>query len=81
MVTTYILGVDHPNNIKKGVCIYYKESLGVHEVKLSNLSQYAICESPYRTIKDILVLSTGPQAKPKLKIYYLTLMNFKVKLL
>ena len=33
--------------------------------------------------RDILVLSTGPQAKtePNLKIFYLTLMNFYVKLL
>ena len=40
-----LLRADHPSNTKRrGVCIYYKESVCVWEVKLSNLSQYNICE-------------------------------------
>ena len=36
---------DHPSNTKRGgVCIYHKKSLGVHLVKLSNLSQCIVCE-------------------------------------
>ena len=38
-----LLRADHPNNTKQGgACMYYKESLGVCEVKLSNLSQCVI---------------------------------------
>ena len=38
-----LLTADHSNTTKRGgVCIYYKESLGVREVKLSNLSQCVI---------------------------------------
>ena len=38
-----LLRADHSNITKRGgVCIYYKESLGVREVKLSNLSQCVI---------------------------------------
>ena len=72
---------DYPNNTKQGgVCIYYKESMGVCEVKLSNLSQCVICEVSLQNRKGYIgvVLSTGPQAKTvaNLKIFYLTLMNF-----
>ena len=47
-----LLRVDQPNNTNRGgVCIYYKESLGVHEVKLSNLSQCIICEISLQNCK------------------------------
>ena len=36
---------DHPSNAKRGgVCIFYKETLGVRVVNLSNLTEYNICE-------------------------------------
>ena len=47
-----LLRADHPKNTKQGgVCIYYKESLGVREVKLSNLSQCIICEVSLQNCK------------------------------
>ena len=53
MVTTYL--ADHPNNTKwGGVCIYYKESLGVWEVKLSNLSQFVICKVSLQNCKEYI---------------------------
>ena len=43
----HLLRADHSSNTKwGGVCIYYKESLHVREVTLSNLSQWIICEFP-----------------------------------
>ena len=40
-----LMWADYPSNRKRGaVCIYHKESLGVHLVKLSNLSQCIVCE-------------------------------------
>ena len=40
-----LITADHPWNTKRrGVCIYHKESLGVHLVKLSNLCQCIVCE-------------------------------------
>ena len=79
-----LLRADHLNNTKRGgACIYYKVSQDVHEVKLSNLSLWVICEVSLQNCKEYDVLFTGPQGKtvPNLKIFYLTLMNFKVKLL
>ena len=36
---------DHPSNAKRsGVCIFYKETLGVRNVNLSSLSNCIICE-------------------------------------
>ena len=75
---------DHQNNRKWDVCFYYNESISVCEVKLSNLWQCVLfVKSPCKTGNDILVLSTDPQAKTaqNLKIFYLTLMNFLVRLL
>ena len=47
-----LLRADLPNNLKRGVvCIYYKESLGVRGVKLSNLSQCVICEVSWQNCK------------------------------
>ena len=41
----HLIREDHPSNTKiGGVCIYYKDSLGVRLVKLSNLRQYVVCE-------------------------------------
>ena len=41
----HLIRADHPSNTKiGGVCIYYKDSLGVRLVKLSNLRQYVVCE-------------------------------------
>ena len=50
-----LLRVDHPNNTKRGgVCIYCKESLGVCEVKLPNLSQCVICEVSLQNCKGYI---------------------------
>ena len=50
-----LLRADHPSNTKRGgVCIYYKESLYVREVKLSNLSQCIICEVSLRNCKGYI---------------------------
>ena len=36
---------DHPNNTKRGgVCIYYKESLAVHLVDITSLTECLVCE-------------------------------------
>ena len=41
----HLIRADHPSNIKReGVCIYHKESLGIHLIKLSNLTQCIVCE-------------------------------------
>ena len=41
----HLITADHPSNTKGGgVCIYYKESLGVRLLKLSNISQCIVCE-------------------------------------
>ena len=47
---------DHPNNRKQGVYIYYKESLGVSELKLSNLVNELFMKSPCKAVKDIGVI-------------------------
>ena len=47
---------DHPNNRKQGVYIYYKESLGVSELKLSNLVNVLFMKSPCKAVKDIGVI-------------------------
>ena len=50
-----ILRADHSNNVKRGgVCIYYKESLGVRNVKLSNLSQCVICKVSLQNCKGCI---------------------------
>ena len=47
-----LIRADHPSNAKRGgVCIYYKESLGVRVVKLSNLSQCIMCEVSVQNCK------------------------------
>ena len=50
-----LLSADHPSNTKRGgVCLYYKESLYVCEVELSNLSQSIICEISLRNCKGYI---------------------------
>ena len=40
-----MIRADHPSNAKQGrVYIFYKETLGVHVVNLSNLTECIICE-------------------------------------
>ena len=83
------LRADHPNNTKRGrVCICYKESRGVPEVKLSNLSQYVISEASLQNSKVYIgVVYRSPSQDSNvllefyLKMFYLTLMSFWVKLL
>ena len=68
-----LLRADHSNSAKQGgVCIYYKESQGVREVKLSTQVNVLFVKSPCKTVKDVLVLSTGPQAKK--------VLNFKISI-
>ena len=50
-----LLRADHQSNTKRrGVCIYYKESLCALEVKLLNLSQFIICEVSLRYCKGYI---------------------------
>ena len=50
-----LIRADHPSNAKRGgVCIYYKESLGVRVVKLSNLSQCIMCEVSVQNCKGYI---------------------------
>ena len=50
-----LIRADHPSNAKRGgVCIYYKESLGVCVVKLSNLSQCIMCEVSVQNCKGYI---------------------------
>ena len=50
-----IITADHPINTKRGgIYIYHKESLSVHEVKLSNLSYCVICEVSQRNSKGYI---------------------------
>ena len=47
---------DHPNNIKRGgVCIYYKESLPIKFLNISNLKECLVCEIIYDRKKCYLV--------------------------
>ena len=39
-----IIRPDHPNNLKKGECIYYKESLAVKLINVNFLSECLVCE-------------------------------------
>ena len=40
-----LVRVDHPSNTKwGGVCIYYKESLGVHIIDIPNLTESILCQ-------------------------------------
>ena len=48
---------DHPSNAKRGgVCIFYKETLGVRVVNLSNLTECIIREVSIQNNKGILML-------------------------
>ena len=50
-----LLRADHPSNTKRGgVCVCYKESLCVWEVKLSTLSQCIICDISLRNCKGYI---------------------------
>ena len=57
-----MIRADHPSNAKRGViCIFYKETLGVHVVNLSNLSECIICEVSIQNNKgDIGVVDRSP---------------------
>ena len=51
-----VIRADHPSNTKRGgVCIYYKGSLSVRALNLTNLSE--------RIVKDIFMLYIDLQAK------------------
>ena len=51
----------HPDNAKQGgICICYKESVGVGEVKLSNLSHCVICEVSLQNCKGHVVVYRSP---------------------
>ena len=40
-----LVKADHPSNAKwGGVCIYYKESLGVHIIDIPNLTESTLCQ-------------------------------------
>ena len=40
-----LVTVDHPSNTKRGVvCIYYKNSLGVHIIDIPNLPKSILCQ-------------------------------------
>ena len=54
-----MLSLEYGDNIQiiqneEMFCIYYKESLGVREVKLSNLSQCVICEVSLQNCKGYI---------------------------
>ena len=57
-----LLRVDHSRNSKRGgVCIFYKETLGVRIVKSLNFSECIVCE--VNIARDMLVLYIGVPAK------------------
>ena len=53
---------DHSSNANRvGVCIFYKETLGVRNVNLSSLSNCIICEVPIQNNKgNIAVVYKSP---------------------
>ena len=70
---------DHPSNIKRGgVCIYYKESLSVRALNLTNLSECIICEVSIQNCKGYIgVIYRSPnQNIAELKNFCRTLRTF-----
>ena len=57
---------DHPNNIKRGgVCIYYKQSLSIQFLNITNLSECLICEIVYNNKKCFIIsLYRSPSQTP-----------------
>ena len=57
-----VIRADHPSNTKRGgVCIYYKESLSVWALNVTNLSECIICEGLLQNCKgDIRVIYKSP---------------------
>ena len=50
-----VITADHPSNTKRGgVCFYYKESLSVRALNLTNLSEYIICEVSIQNCKGYI---------------------------
>ena len=50
-----VIRADHPSNTKRGgVCIYYKESLSVQALNLTNLNECIICEVSIQNCKGYI---------------------------
>ena len=59
-----LLNANYPSNSKRGgVCIFYKETLGVCIVKSLTFSEYIFVKSLYKIARIMLVLYIGLQAK------------------
>ena len=55
LIGNNMIRADHPSNAKRdGACIFYKETLGVRVVNLSNLSECIICEVCVRNNKGYI---------------------------
>ena len=39
-----IIRADHPDNIKGGVCLYFKKSLALRKIELSHITECLLCE-------------------------------------
>ena len=53
----YLIRSDHPSNTNRGgVCIYYKESLGVRVVNITSLTECLICEVTMQNKKGYAVV-------------------------
>ena len=61
---------DHPSNTKQGVCIYYKESLGVCVIDIPNLTK-SICQITInnKTGYVLVVYRSPSQFSDDLKIF------------
>ena len=68
---------DHPGDSKRvGVCLYYKESLGVKIINFTALSDCVLCKVSIKNCKGfIAVMYISPSSKTmtNLKILYLHL--------
>ena len=61
---------DHPSNTERvGVCIYYKESLAVHIVKVTYLTECLICEV---TVQNVAVVYRSPSQSTSEFEYFLS---------
>ena len=51
-----LVRADHPGNVKRGgVCIYYKETLPIKFLNISNLNECLVCEILYDKKKCFIV--------------------------
>ena len=39
-----LIRADHPDNIKRGVCLYFKKSLAVRKIELFHITECLLCE-------------------------------------